>query len=52
MRGTTNRQKDVAGMMRRRQKQRSPVAHKQGQYPTAPPRKANRPSAIKTNEKS
>jgi hypothetical protein len=51
MRGTTNRQKDVAGMVRRRQKHQAPLAHKQSQYLPALPRKTKRLAATKTNEK-
>jgi len=38
MRGISNRQKDVAGMLRRRQKQNRPVTHR----PPAPPRKIDK----------
>jgi hypothetical protein len=51
MRGSTNRQKDVARMLRRRHKHQSPVAHKQERYPSALPRRANKPFANKANEK-
>jgi hypothetical protein len=43
MRGTTNRQKDVAGMMRRRQKQNRPAP-----LLPSPPRKAKPPSLKKS----
>jgi hypothetical protein len=49
MRGTTNRQKDVAGMLRRRQKQKPLSGHQQ--RPLAPPRKGN-PEFPKKNKEN
>jgi hypothetical protein len=47
MRGTSNRQKDVAGMLRRRQKQIRPVSP----LPAKPPDKTGK-SPISKNKKS
>jgi len=47
MRGNSNRQKDVANMLRRRQKQNRPAPH----FPATPPRQIGKP-AIPKNKKS
>ncbi|MDZ7291339.1 MAG: hypothetical protein ONB44_18155 [candidate division KSB1 bacterium] len=41
MRGTSNRQKDVAGMLRRRQKQQLLMRRPQRNLPPPPPAKRN-----------
>jgi hypothetical protein len=46
MRGNTNRQKDVANMLRRRQKQNRPAPP----LPVAPPRKTGKPSIPKSQK--